>query len=53
MADPEAESSVGVALFILPLLGAQLGVDLNVVWQLVQHSTKVIIDAILWLSGNA
>jgi Zn-dependent protease len=42
-----------VALFILPLLGAQLGVDLNVVWQLVQHSTKVIIDAILWLTGNA
>jgi hypothetical protein len=41
------------ALFILPLLGAQLGVDLNVVWQLVQHSTKVIIDAILWLTGNA
>jgi hypothetical protein len=23
-------------LFILPLMGAQLGIDLNVVWQLVQ-----------------
>jgi hypothetical protein len=39
-------------LFVLPLLGAQLGIDLNVVWQLVQRSTKVIIDAILWLTGN-
>jgi Zn-dependent protease len=42
---------IGV-LFILPLLGAQLGIDLNVVWQLVQRSTNVIIDAILWLTGN-
>ena len=41
-----------VLLFILPLLGAQLGIDLNVVWQFVQRSTKVIIDAILWLTGN-
>ena len=39
-------------LFILPLLGAQLGLDLNFVWHLVQHSTRVIIDAILWLTGN-
>jgi hypothetical protein len=39
-------------LFILPLMGAQLGIDLNVVWQLVQRSTKVIIDVILWLTGN-
>jgi Zn-dependent protease len=39
-------------LFILPLLGAQLGIDLNVVWQLVQRSTNVIIDLILWLTGN-
>ena len=42
---------IGV-LFILPLLGAQLGIDLNVVWQLVQRSTNVIIEAILWLTGN-
>ena len=40
-------------LFVLPLLGAQLGIDLNIVWQLVQHSTNVIIDLILWLTGNA
>src|ERR1700693_3523709 len=38
-------------LFILPLLGARLGIDLNVVWQLVQRSTNVIIDAILWMPG--
>ena len=42
-----------VVLFVLPPLGAQLGIDLNVVWQLVQRSTNVIIDAILWLTGNA
>ena len=40
-------------LFILPLLGAQLGIDLNIVWQLVQRATNLIIDAILWLTGNA
>lgn len=39
-------------LFILPLLGAQLGIDLNIVWQLVQRSTNAIIDAILRLTGN-
>jgi Zn-dependent protease len=39
-------------LFILPLLGAQIGLDLNVVWQLVQSATNVIIGAILWLTGN-
>jgi Zn-dependent protease len=43
---------IGV-LFILPLLGAQLGIDLNIVWHLVQRSTNLIIDAILWLTGNA
>jgi Zn-dependent protease len=39
-------------LFILPLLGAQLGIDLNIVWRLVQHASDVIIDAILRLTGN-
>jgi Zn-dependent protease len=39
-------------LFILPLLGAQLGIDLNVVWRLIQRSTNVIIEAILCLTGN-
>jgi len=34
------------------LLGAQLGIDLNIVWQLVQRSTNAIIDAILRLTGN-
>jgi len=42
---------IGV-LFILPLLGAQLGINLNVVWQLVSRSTNVIIDAILRLTSN-
>jgi putative FmdB family regulatory protein len=43
---------IGV-LFILPLLGAQLGIDLNFVWHLVQRATNLIIDAILCLTGNA
>jgi Zn-dependent protease len=42
---------IGV-LFILPLLGAQLGIDLNVVWRLVLRLTNAIIEAILWLTGN-
>jgi len=40
-------------LFILPLLGAQLGIDLNIIWRLVQHASNVIIDAILSLTGNS
>jgi Zn-dependent protease len=39
-------------LFILPLLGAQLGIDFNVVWQLIQRLTNVTIETILWLTGN-
>ena len=39
-------------IFVLPLLGAQLGIDLNIVWRLVQRSTSIIIDAILRLTGN-
>src|SRR4029077_10841139 len=41
-----------VLIFVLPLLGAQLGIDLNIVWRLVQLSTGIIIDAILRLTGN-
>jgi Zn-dependent protease len=43
---------IGV-LFVLPLLGAQFGINLNVVWQLVERATNVIIEAILRLTGNA
>src|SRR5215470_10684720 len=39
-------------LFILPLLGAQLGVDLSIVSQVISSSTGAIIDAILRLTGN-
>jgi Zn-dependent protease len=40
-------------IFVLPLLGAQLGIDLNFVWQVVQNVTKFVLGAILWLTGNA
>jgi Zn-dependent protease len=43
---------VGV-LFILPLIGAQLGLDFGIVWQLVQRSTSGVIRAIVVLTGNA
>lgn len=43
---------VGV-LFILPLLGAQLGLDLGIVWQLVGRATSTVIRAIVVLTGNA
>ena len=39
-------------LFILPILGAQLGVDLSIVSQVISNSTGAIIDAILRLTGN-
>src|SRR5262249_15898695 len=43
---------IGV-VFVLPLLGAQLGIDLNIVWQLVIRSTNAIIGVILRITGNA
>jgi Zn-dependent protease len=39
-------------LFILPTLGAQTGVDVNIVWRVIVHSADAIIDAILRLTGN-
>src|SRR6185295_14831341 len=40
-------------LFILPMLGAQLGVDLSIVSRMLASSTDAIIGAILRLTGNA
>jgi Zn-dependent protease len=39
-------------LFVLPMLGAQLGVDLNIVSQLIASSTHSVIRTILRLTGN-
>ena len=39
-------------LFILPMLGAQLGVDLSIVSRVIASSTNAIIGAILKLTGN-
>jgi Zn-dependent protease len=39
-------------LFILPMVGAQLGVDLNIVSRVIAGSTNAIIGAILRLTGN-
>jgi Zn-dependent protease len=40
-------------LFLVPLLGAQLGVDLSIVSRAVNIVTDTIIGAIIWLTGNA
>ena len=39
-------------LFILPMLGAQMGIDVNIVWRFIARSTDAIIDAIIRLTGN-
>src|SRR5882672_1960221 len=39
-------------LFILPMLGAQLGVNLSIVSRVIASSTDAIIGAILQLTGN-
>ncbi|MGA7390058.1 MAG: site-2 protease family protein [Pseudolabrys sp.] len=39
-------------LILLPLLGAQLGVDLSFVSHLISSATDAVIRAILWLTGN-
>jgi Zn-dependent protease len=40
-------------LFILPLIGAQLGLDLNVVSQSISAVTGAVIRLILWVTGHA
>jgi Zn-dependent protease len=42
-----------VLIFILPMLGAQLGVDLSIVSRVIATSTDAIIDAILRMTGNS
>jgi Zn-dependent protease len=43
-----------LTLFILlPVLGAQLGLDLGFVSDLISDSTNAVITAILWLTGNS
>jgi Zn-dependent protease len=39
-------------LFILPMLGAQMGVDLSIVLRVIATSTNAVIDVILRLTGN-
>jgi Zn-dependent protease len=39
-------------LILLPMLGAQLGIDLSVVSQALSVSTRTIVEAILRLTGN-
>ena len=39
-------------LFILPAVGAQTGVDVNIVWRFIAQSADTIINAILRLTGN-
>jgi Zn-dependent protease len=39
-------------LFILPMLGAQMGMDLSIVSQVIASSSSAIIDAILRMTGN-
>ena len=39
-------------LFILPMLGAQLGADLNIVSRVIASSTDSVIRTILRLTGN-
>ena len=39
-------------LFILPALGAQTGIDVNIIWRFIARSTDAFIDAILRLTGN-
>jgi Zn-dependent protease len=40
-------------LFILPMVGAQTGMDLNVVWWFISAMTDAVAGAILFLTGHA
>ena len=40
-------------LFIVPILGAQMGVDLSIASRGVGVVTETIISAIVWITGNS
>ena len=40
-------------LFIVPMLGPQMGVDLSIVSHVVGVVTETIINAIVWITGNS
>jgi|GEM_PF-3266079 len=40
-------------LFIMPILGAQMDVDLSIVLRGVGVVTETIISAIVWITGNS
>jgi Zn-dependent protease len=40
-------------LFVLPMIGAQMGLDLNVVSQSISAATGAVIRVILWITGHA
>jgi Zn-dependent protease len=40
------------ALLVLPVLGTQMGVDLNILQHLITGPVETIIRAIVWLTGN-
>jgi Zn-dependent protease len=42
---------IGLIIF-LPLLGAQFGLNLSIVSQLIAQSTNAVVGVILWLTGN-
>jgi Zn-dependent protease len=39
-------------IFVLPLLGAQFGINLNPISRILMTSTSAVIGIILWLTGN-
>ena len=43
---------IGV-LFVLPMLGAQVGLDLNFITRIIGSSTNAIVDVIIHLTGNS
>ena len=40
-------------IFVLPALGAQLGINLDVISQVISRSTHAIVNGILWMTANA
>lgn len=39
-------------LFLLPMLGTQMGVDLNIISHLIAAPIEALLRFILWLTGN-
>jgi Zn-dependent protease len=50
--EPYGMLSLLALLFVVPVLGVQMGIDLNIVTHLIREPIEALLRAIMWVAGN-